>query len=186
MTPARAGAHPGHETAEGSSTMPHHHHERHVTVTREIQCDIGHRIPFHKARCFHVHGHRYRIIATVEGTIQEHPGQSDDGMVADFGDLKEILLTEVHDPLDHSFLIWKDDQPLRAFLEEQGYRLVVMDTVPTAENLARWCFDRVRAACVCRFGTILHLRSITVWETPNCSATYTGEDAGSRTPVPLT
>lgn len=142
------------------------------TVSREIQCDIGHRIPFHKAACSGIHGHRYRIVATLEGSISNLPGDSDDGMVIDFGDLKKLMVQEIHDRIDHAFIVWKDDQPLRGFLESQGYRLLVLDTVPTAENLARWCFEQLVSAGRGRFGPLVHLKRVTVWETPNCEATY--------------
>jgi len=141
-----------------------------VTATREIQLDIGHRIPFHKALCANVHGHRYRVVATVEGPAPSRAGASDDGMVLDFGDLKGIMMREIHAPLDHAFAVWRDDQPLRGFLEGQGFRLVVMDDVPTAENLARWCFRRLDRACREKLDPSVRLRGVTVWETPNCSA----------------
>lgn len=142
------------------------------SVTREIQCDVGHRIPFHKATCSSVHGHRYRIEATLEGSLARQPGCSDDGMVADFGDLKKLMIEQIHDRIDHAFVVWKDDQPLRGFLESQGYRLLVLDTVPTAENLAEWCFSRLEIAVGRQFGGLVRLASVTVWETPNCRATF--------------
>lgn len=140
-----------------------------LRITREIQIDVGHRLPFHNAACSNVHGHRYRIVAEVEGPVVEPHGSSDDGMVADFGVLKEILMREVHGPLDHAFMVWENDQPLRGFLESQGWRLVVMKDPPTAEALATWCFRRVQAALAQRNGA-LSLKRVTVWETPNCSA----------------
>lgn len=144
-----------------------------ISATREIQLDIGHRIPFHKALCSNVHGHRYRVLATIEGPATASTGASDDGMVADFGDLKHLMIREIHEPLDHAFAVWRDDEPLRSFLESQGFRLVVMEQVPTAENLARWCFARLDRACEERFGKTVRLMNITVWETPNCSASCT-------------
>jgi 6-pyruvoyltetrahydropterin/6-carboxytetrahydropterin synthase len=138
-------------------------------ITREIQLDVGHRIPFHNALCRNVHGHRYRVVAEVEGPVVGVPGQSDTAMVADFSVLKEILMVEVHGPLDHAFMIWEGDEPLRGFLESEGYRLVVMDVPPTAEALATWCFRRISDALAARAPGLV-LVCITVWETPNCSA----------------
>jgi len=143
-----------------------------VTVTREIQCDIGHRIPFHKAACSNVHGHRYRIAVTVEGPLITGEGRSDQAMVADFGDLKSLMMSEIHDAVDHAFMVWKNDQPLQKFLEDQGYRLVVMEEPPTAEYFAAWCCERMQSACTERFGETLSVKSVTVWETPNCCAMY--------------
>ena len=146
------------------------------SITREIQLDIGHRIPFHKAKCCNVHGHRYRIVAELRGdnVVEEH-GASDQGMLMDFGEIKRLLVEHIHDPLDHGFMVWKDDAVLRDFLLATGNRTIVMDNVPTAENLARWCFERLAREVVSVFGNGLRLHAITVWETPNNSATYTTE-----------
>lgn len=149
-----------------------HHENGSLLVTREIQCDIGHRIPSHKGACRNVHGHRYRIIATARGPIRQQAGNSDDGMVADFGDLKELMMREVHAVLDHAFMVWVQDQPLRSFLESQGYAVLVMDGPPTAENLAIWVYNRLTLAGRAILDNQIVIDSITVWETPNCSAHY--------------
>ncbi|MEQ8821821.1 MAG: 6-carboxytetrahydropterin synthase [Sumerlaeia bacterium] len=143
-----------------------------VSVSREIQCDIGHRIPFHKAACANVHGHRYRIVATLEGPVVRADRSSDDGMVTDFGDLKRLMLREIHDVVDHAFMVWEGDTALREFLEGQSYRLLVLDQAPTAENFAEWCFQRLDAALPESFPPSVRLTQVTVWETPNCQATY--------------
>ncbi len=143
-----------------------------MEVSREIQIDAGHRIPLHKAKCCNVHGHRYRIIATLEGTVVEKEDVSDLGMVMDFGDLKHILTERVHDPLDHGFMVWKEDTKLMEFLLENNFKVIVFDCVPTAENLARWCYEQMVEDCKSRFGNQVRLKSIVVWETPNSSATY--------------
>lgn len=147
-----------------------------MEITREIQLDAGHRIPFHKSHCSNVHGHRYRVVATLEGTPVETPDVSDQGMLMDFGDMKRILMERIHAPLDHGFMVWKGDSPLREFLESNDFKVVVMEDVPTAETIARWCFFQVRDAFRAVYGNVLRLRSVTVWETPGCSARYTAEE----------
>ena len=146
-----------------------------MEITKEIQFDAGHRIPFHKAQCWNVHGHRYRVVATLEGEPVEQPGVSDHGMVMDFGDMKRILMQKVHDPLDHGFMVWEGDAALKKFLEEARYKVVVMDHVPTAENIARWCYEQTKDAFVAAYGNVMRLKSITVWETPTSSATFAAE-----------
>lgn len=143
-----------------------------VTISREIQCDVGHRIPFHGGPCYNVHGHRYRIIATVQGPVNRRIGFEDDGMVTDFGWLKKIMMDEIHQEIDHAFMVWKNDEPLRSFLQSEGYRLVVMECVPTAENLAAWCSHRIIKAINALGWVEISLVSVKIWETPNCSATY--------------
>ena len=38
-------------------------------ITREIGLDAAHRVPDHASKCFHIHGHRYTVFATVEGHL---------------------------------------------------------------------------------------------------------------------
>lgn len=119
-----------------------------------------------------MHGHRYRIVAVFEGDLVTDEGVSDQGMVIDFEDMKRILFEKVHEPLDHGFAVWKNDMVVRDFLVAQKQRLVVMEEIPTAENLARWCFEQIAPEVRSRYGNTLHLKSVTVWETPNNSASY--------------
>lgn len=149
-----------------------------MEITREIQLDAGHRIPFHKSHCSNVHGHRYRIIATLEGTPVETHAVSDQGMIMDFGDMKRILMERIHAPLDHGFMVWKGDTALRDFLAREKFKVVVFDDVPTAENIAKWCYNQVRDEFKAVYGNTLRLRSITIWETPNSSAVYDGGEVG--------
>ena len=143
-----------------------------VEISREIQCDIGHRIPFHKGPCSNVHGHRYRILVYATGPVLQSVGESNDAMVVDFGDLKNLMMRELHTPLDHAFMVWEKDEPLRSFLQNNNFRLVVMSNAPTAEHLAKWCYDRMAAATAQHFCGLVQISSVTIWETPNCSATY--------------
>ena len=36
-----------------------------LTATRRYEIDMGHMLPTHMGKCFHAHGHRYAIEATV-------------------------------------------------------------------------------------------------------------------------
>jgi 6-pyruvoyltetrahydropterin/6-carboxytetrahydropterin synthase len=50
---------------------------------------------------------------------------------------------------------------------------VVIDRIPTVENLARVAFDILKAAYKDRYGTGLHLHKLVLHETPNCWAEIT-------------
>ena len=54
----------------------------------------------------------------------------------------------------------------------EGQKLYVLDSTPTAENLSRHWFDRLKPCVTARTdgqGLLIRLR---VWETPNCSAEF--------------
>ena len=66
------------------------------------------------------------------------------------------------------------DEPVRSFLATlPGHKTVVIDRIPTVENLAQIAFDILKAAYTDRFGTGLHLHKLVLHETPNCWAEIT-------------
>ena len=56
-------------------------------IRRYVETDTGHRVPNHKSKCRHFHGHRYRFEAEIEGDIVETSGVSEEGMLMDFSDV---------------------------------------------------------------------------------------------------
>ena len=165
-------------------------------ITREIGIDMAHRVTHHGSKCKNIHGHRYTIRAMVKGPLFESGEQQ--GMVLDFGFLKEEMMQYIDSPCDHGTTLWIDDPILRmaidnevfetavgmvrssgfALLEEASEffgKLYVIPFVPTAENLAKHWFERLAPRVTYRTRGKASLSVVKVWETPNCSATYFGE-----------
>lgn len=142
-----------------------------MQITRRLEFDAGHRIPDHASQCRHLHGHRYVLELTVEGLIVNASGRPDNGMVLDFSDVKTIAKEQVVDPWDHSFLCWKEDRAVAEFLNTiPGHKTVLLDTVPTAENLCTKAFEMINSALFQRYGDSLQLARVRLYETPNCWA----------------
>jgi 6-pyruvoyltetrahydropterin/6-carboxytetrahydropterin synthase len=140
-------------------------------ITRRLEFDAGHRIPYHESQCRHLHGHRYTLEVTLSGDVVTEEGQSDQGMVMDFGQVKAIAMAHLVDHWDHAFLVYANDKPVRAFLESlPEHKTVVLDAVPTAENLAMTAFRILAPHYDAAFGRQLRLELIRVYETPNCWA----------------
>ena len=134
-----------------------------ATITRRLTLDAGHRVPGHLGKCRNLHGHTYVIEVEVIGVIPE------DGMVLDFGVVKEIMVEQIG-PWDHAFLCYRDDRMvLDALAVDPTWRRVLLPWPPTAENLARFAADALRAPLRAAGVT---LSSVTVHETPNCRATW--------------
>jgi 6-pyruvoyltetrahydropterin/6-carboxytetrahydropterin synthase len=49
-----------------------------------------------------------------------------------------------------------------------GHKTVVLDAVPTAENLASEAFRLIKAALHLSYGDNLRLARVRLYETPNC------------------
>ncbi|WP_158043440.1 6-carboxytetrahydropterin synthase [Skermanella pratensis] len=172
------------------------------TVTRQIGIDAGHRIASHGSKCRHLHGHRYLIEAccsTSSGDLRADGEQA--GMVLDFGFLKEEMMAHIDAPCDHGLILdLADHQVLSLFappeaspadwlghlaaqIRDRGYvqtndtalgqKLYVIPFPPTAEWLARHWYERLAPAVAARSDGLAVLDRVTVWETPNCYATYT-------------
>ncbi len=139
-----------------------------MLITRRIEFDAGHRIPHHRSQCRHLHGHRYAMEITLSGDIITVEGVSEQGMVMDFSDVKRIAMERIVSLWDHAFLVWREDAPVRAFLESlPGHKTVVLDSIPTAENLAAEAFRVLDAAYVDVYGNHLRLERVRIYETPN-------------------
>jgi 6-pyruvoyltetrahydropterin/6-carboxytetrahydropterin synthase len=139
-----------------------------MLITRRLEFDAGHRIPSHSSQCRHLHGHRYAIEITLSGQVITAEGVSDQGMVMDFSEVKAIAMAEVVSQWDHAFLVYRGDQMVVDFLAQiAGHKTVVLDVVPTAENLASEAFKRLDAAYRDNYGNALRLERVRIYETPN-------------------
>lgn len=142
-----------------------------MQITRRLEFDAGHRIPDHQSQCRHMHGHRYAIEITLAGQVVEAAGRPDNGMVLDFAEVKALAKRYVVDAWDHAFLVWREDVRVLLFLQGlPGHKTVVLERVPTAENLARTAFDILAPLYHDCYGDRLRLERVRLYETPNCWA----------------
>ena len=145
-----------------------------TTIRRFVETDTGHRVPNHKSKCRHMHGHRYRFEAEISGDVVMEAGVSEEGMLMDFSDVSSILMEHVHDVVDHAFVVYSGDAEARAALALMGpeHRTVVVDFIPTAENLAKWAFEQVAPHVQSVYGNRLRLVAMHCRETPKSVATW--------------
>jgi 6-pyruvoyltetrahydropterin/6-carboxytetrahydropterin synthase len=145
-----------------------------TTIKRFVETDTGHRVPNHKSKCKHMHGHRYRWEAVIEGDIIQTSGVSDEGMLIDFSDISEILEKHIHDVVDHSFIVYEKDHLAIQALDVlgDGHRTLIVPFIPTAENLAKWAFDQVEPHIESKYGQKIKLLAMNVRETPKSWASW--------------
>ena len=145
-----------------------------TTIRRYIETDTGHRVPNHKSKCKHLHGHRYRFEAEIEGDVVQTSGVSEEGMLMDFSDISAILTKHVHDVVDHAFVVYEGDKEGREACKAMGseHRTVLVPFIPTAENLAKWAFEAVHPHIQSVYGNRLQLVAMHCRETPKSIATW--------------
>lgn len=142
-----------------------------MQITRRLEFDAGHRIPDHQSQCRHLHGHRYAIEITLSGDIIQASGQADHGMVMDFSEVKSLAKHHLVDAWDHAFFAYRGDRAIVDFLASlPGHKTVLLDSIPTAENLAAIAFATLDGVYRDSYGTSLRLERVRLFETPNCWA----------------
>ena len=156
-----------------------------MLITRRLEFDAGHRIPDHQSQCRHLHGHRYAIEITLAGDIIDAAGNPENGMVMDFSQVKLLAKRHLIDAWDHAFLVFRGDSTVVSFLAAlPDHKTVVLDAVPTAENLARVAFATLDPVYRDAYGNRLRLERVRLYETPNCWADATRNDVAEPGKMP--
>jgi len=117
-----------------------------MKITQAFTFEAAHRLPNvpPSHRCHRMHGHSYRVELRLQGPVDPVTG-----FVADFFDTEAAF------------------QPLLERLDHQTLNDIDGLENPTAEIIAIWIWDRLRA-------TLPELSAVVVHETPNCRAEYEG------------
>ncbi len=131
----------------------------------EAAFDSAHFLFGYEGKCRNIHGHRWKIEAEIFSENLVSEGQLR-GMIVDFGDLKRDL-KKIADDLDHKLIYEKGSLKTATenALIDEGFALVPVDFRPTAENFSRYIFEKLGALGY-------HVKSVTVYETPNNCAVY--------------
>ena len=109
-----------------------------------------------------IHGHSYKWIVTIEGTIHKN------GMIIDFKDLEPIK--KLIDLFDHAAVLWEQEQPdIIEFFKKNFARVIIMNKNCTAENMARAIF-KISSEWLSSYYSDCSIVQVDVWETKSgCS-----------------
>lgn len=109
-----------------------------MKIAKEFRWEMGHRLQCHKGKCYNLHGHSYKLIVEFSGGITE------EGMVLDYFDVKEIIAPLV-DELDHSVIISSKDLELIEAIQKLNSAHVIVEFESTAENLCHYFINKIKA-----------------------------------------
>lgn len=107
-----------------------------IRITKEYSFEAAHALKGYDGPCRNIHGHSYKLSVTVTGSPLNEPGAPKNGMIMDFSELKNIIKSQIIDPLDHSLILPSDMET--AGLEQLGECFSKVHRVeyqPTSENL---------------------------------------------------
>ncbi|MGN0600099.1 MAG: 6-carboxytetrahydropterin synthase QueD [Oscillospiraceae bacterium] len=135
----------------------------------EASFDSAHFLSGYSGKCSNLHGHRWKIEIEIESEELVSDGQCR-GMIVDFGDLKSDL-KELADSFDHAFIYEKGSLKAATIdaLKAESFRLIEVEFRPTAENFSKYFYDIM-------LDKGYNVRTLTVYETPNNCASYSGKD----------
>ena len=134
-------------------------------LTTHASFDSAHFLSGYEGKCRNLHGHRWKLEVTVSSEELAQEGQIR-GMIVDFGELKKDV-KDLADEFDHCLIIERGtlkEKTMEA-LEEEEFRIIQVEFRPTAENFARYFYERIKA-----LGYQVSL--VKVYETPNDMAGY--------------
>nr|WP_300305369.1 6-carboxytetrahydropterin synthase QueD [uncultured Anaerostipes sp.] len=134
-------------------------------LTTHASFDSAHFLSGYEGKCRNLHGHRWKLEVTVSSENLVREGQIR-GMIVDFGELKKDV-KNLADEFGHCLIIEKGtlkEKTMEALTEEE-FKIIQVDFRPTAENFARYFYERMQKA-----GYKVSL--VKVYETPNNMAGY--------------
>ncbi|MGN0055699.1 MAG: 6-pyruvoyl trahydropterin synthase family protein [Atopobiaceae bacterium] len=141
----------------------------------ESSFDGAHFLTDYYGKCENLHGHRWKVVAYLRVGQLEGEGTQRD-MVVDFGVFKKNL-RELTGELDHTFLVEEGSlkpSTVRALVEDEGFKLTMLPFRTTAENLARYFYERMEQRG-------MPVSRVDVYETPlNCASYFGPGDGGAE------
>ena len=135
------------------------------TLKVEHSFDSAHFLYGYEGKCRNIHGHRWKVEVEIKAENLIQNGQLR-GMVVDFGDIKKDV-KKLLDYYDHALIIEKNTlkaKTLECLLDEE-FKVIEIDFRPTAENFSFFFYKEIEKKGY-------SVKKVTVYETPNNSATY--------------
>ncbi|MCM1495109.1 MAG: 6-carboxytetrahydropterin synthase QueD [Bacteroides sp.] len=139
------------------------------TIETQTSFDSAHFLAGYQGKCGNIHGHRWTVKVIAKGEALEQNQTQTRGMLMDFSQLKDAL-QEMGNSLDHVLILEQGTlaEDTLQCLKRDGFRMVEVAFRPTAENFAKWFYDKLMEQGY-------SLQSVVVYETPNNCATYGAE-----------
>jgi 6-pyruvoyl-tetrahydropterin synthase len=107
-----------------------------IRITKEFKFEMAHALMGYDGPCKHIHGHSYELWVTIIGVPDADENSPKNGMVMDFGLLKNIVRKNIIEQFDHALVINKQTPDTTfASVHELFDKLMLVDYQPTSENM---------------------------------------------------
>ncbi len=142
-----------------------------IRLTKEFNFEMSHALHKYDGLCKNIHGHSYKLFVCLRGEPIQDKNSSKNGMVIDFGDLKEIIFQEIIEPFDHA-LVLNSQSTLLDKISSKDTKIIITPYQPTCENFLLDFVERIRP----RLDKNIELVSIKLHETSTSYAEWYLED----------
>jgi len=139
-----------------------------VRVTKKFDFEMAHALDWHDGKCKNLHGHTYKLIISLKGNINQELNQTNNGMVIDFGAVKDLVKNLVVDRFDHCTMLYTKSPILEQISKLDYLKLEKVDFQPTAENLVVF----IQAIIIDVLPSFVTLQKVVLFETETSSAEW--------------
>ena len=109
-------------------------------IRKKFRVEYSHRLMSSYSECCqHIHGHS----AIIELFFKSEK-LNNDGMVMDFGQIKNIVNDYINTRFDHTLILHKDDPLIQIIGKGTKNNIYIIDENPTAENFAKIIYNRIK------------------------------------------
>jgi len=107
-----------------------------IRLTRVFHFDMAHVLLNYPGKCKNIHGHSYTLEVTVKGSPCIDHASPKKGMLIDFSDFKNLIISEIIDTWDHALMIHKNTDPILLNALQYNYdKIITVPFQPTTENM---------------------------------------------------
>jgi 6-pyruvoyltetrahydropterin/6-carboxytetrahydropterin synthase len=145
-----------------------------IRITKHFDFETAHALYGYDGKCKNIHGHSYQLYVTVIGKPINDANHVKNGMVLDFGDLKQIVKTEIVDVFDHATVLNKNSPhvELAEKIRPHSPKVILVDYQPTSELMIIDFADKISK----RLPKSVTLHSLKLYETQNSYAEWFASD----------
>ncbi|MDR1583720.1 MAG: 6-carboxytetrahydropterin synthase [Prevotellaceae bacterium] len=119
-----------------------------IRLTRRFDFEAAHSLTGYDGACKYIHGHSYVLYVSVTGIPSKDKSDPKQGMVMDFGILKQIVKENIIDRFDHCLML-RNDSPLSHEIKNEYKKVELFDFQPTCENILLYFVEILRSKLPC-------------------------------------
>lgn len=144
-----------------------------IRITKEFRFESAHALLDYDGPCKNIHGHSYKMAVTLIGEPLNDTNSPKNGMVMDFGILKQIVNDCIVKPFDHALVLNADTKNVNSIeVKSLSEKLILVKYQPSCENFLLDFAERIKN----KLTDNVKLFSIRLNETSNSYAEWFASD----------